>query len=195
VLQLKVLVLQVYAQLEPAHCTVLLGLAGQFPLVLVQVLPAPSDFPHELAALQSGVLHWLRPDTQTCVPLHCALQTSEFLSGAHAVTEHASQDAPNVPEMAVQPPHAFIPGSLQAVLALSALHSYLPHWPHATPGAFANVPQPPQALALRPEHFTLVLSAVHCQSPQAPHEEFGALAKTPQPPQALNFGSEHEVVV
>ena len=173
----------------------LFGLARQFPLVLVQVLPAPSDFPHELAALQSGVLHWLRPDTQTCVPLHCALQTSEFLSDAHAVTEHAPQDAPSVPAMAVQPPQAFSPGSLQAVLALSALHSYLPHFPHATPGAFANVPQPPQALVLTPEHFTAVLSAVHCQSPQAPHEEFGALANTPQPPQALNFGSEHEMVV
>jgi hypothetical protein len=173
---------------------VLLGLARQLPLVLVQVLPAPSDFPHELAALQSGLLHWLRPDTQTCVPVHCELQTNEFRSDAHAVTEHAPQDPPSVPVMAVQPPHAFSPGSLQAVLDLSVLHSYLPHWPHATPGAFASVPQPPQALALRPEHFTLVLSAVHCQSPQAPHEEFGALAKTPQPPQALSFGSEHDVV-
>jgi hypothetical protein len=275
VLQLNVLMLQAYAQVEPEQEPVALGLAGHFPLVLVQVLPAPSDIPHELAALQSGVLHWLRPDTQTCPAVHCELQSSEFLSAEQAVSEQAPQVAPTVPAIPVQPPHtlgvvpaheselrsalqvhlrphvpqvpsfaapagvsapqpphalgtapvhiseflsaeqvslpqlplpqaafsvpvsaaqppqAFFPGSLQAVLALSALHAYLPHCPHASPGALVSVPQPPQALALRPEHLTSVLSAVHSQFPQAPHEEFGALANTPQPPHAFFPRSLH----
>lgn len=275
VLQLKVLPVQRYAQLEPEQEPVALGLAGHFPLLLVQTPPAPSDIPHELAALQSGVLHWFSPDTQTCPAVHCELQSSEFLSLEQTVTEQAPQEAPRVPVMAVQPPHtlgmvpaheselrsglhahlrlhepqlppfvapagvsepqppqalgtspeqtsevlsseqasfpqlpapqasfsdpvsavqpphAFFPGSLQAVLALSSLHSYLPHSPHASPGAFASAPQPPQALVLRPEQFTSLLSDVHSQFPQSPHEEFGALESTPQPPQAFFPGSLH----
>ena len=105
----------------------LLGFAKHFPRELVQVLPAPSDLPQELAALQSGVLHWLRPDAQTCVPVHCDLHSREFLSAAQVVTMQAPQAAPRVPGKAVQPPQAFFPGSLQTVLALSALHAYLPH--------------------------------------------------------------------
>jgi hypothetical protein len=264
---------QAYAQLEPEHEPVLLGLAGHFPLALVQVLPAPSDIPHELDALQSGVLHWFSPDTQTCPAVHCELQSSDSLPAEQAVTEHAPQEAPTVPAIVLQPPHtlgvvpahesesrsalqahfrpqvpqlpsfvapagvsalqpphalgtapvhvsaflsaeqlnlpqlpapqaafsvpvsavqppqAFFPGSLQAVLALSTLHAYLPHCPHVSPGALASVPQPPHALALTPEHFTSVLSAVHSQFPQAPHEEFGALANTPQPAHAFLPGS------
>ncbi len=123
-LQLNAFLAQVYAQLDPEQAPVLFGFAGHLPLAFVQRPPAPSDRPHEFAALQSGVLHWFSPETQTWPVVHCELQTSEFLSEAHAVTEQAPHDAPSVPDMAVQPPHTLAPAPLHDSEFLSALQAH-----------------------------------------------------------------------
>ena len=182
-------------QLEPAQATVLLGLAGQFPLALVQIPPAPSDFPQELAAVQSGVLHWLSPDTHTCAPVHCALQTSEFLSDEQAVTEHAPHDAPRVPVMALQPPQTLGMVPAHDSELRSGLHAQVrEHVPQLAPLVApdgVSALQPPQALGAPPEQIREFLSVEQASLPQlpAPQAAFSVPVSTEQPPHAFFPGS------
>lgn len=174
-----------------------LGLAGQFPLALVQVLPAPSDFPHELAALQSGVLHWLSPDTHTWPVVHCELQTSEFLSVAQAVTEQPADphDAPSVPEIAVQPPQTLGVVPAHESELRSALHAQVrEHVPQLAPlvaPAGVRALQPPQAFGTSPEQVREFLSAEQASLPHfpAPQAAFSVPVSAEQPPHAFLPGS------
>lgn len=203
VLQLNVaayqLPLQVYTQVEPEQAAVELGLAGQFPLVLVQVPPAISDIPHESGALQLGVLHWFNPETQTCVPVHCEAQVRLFLS-AQTVTMQEPQDAPNVPEIVLQPPHALGVSPAQESEFLSALHAYLPHVPQlpplVAPAGVSVLLQPPHALATSPVQVSEFLSVEQVSLPQlvVPQAALSVPVSGVQPPQAFLPGSLHMVL-
>jgi hypothetical protein len=206
VLQLRVpskwLPLQAYTQVEPEQEPVALGLAEHLPLALVQMPPAPSDFPHELDALQSGVLHWFRPDTQTCDPEHCDLQTSELLSTAQAVFEHAPQSAFTVPAIAVQPPHTLgmVPAHeselLSALQAHVRPHDGVPQLASFVAPAGVSALQPPHALGDAPVQVSEFLSAEQVNLPQLPlpHAAFSVPTSGVQPPQAFLPGSSQEVL-
>jgi hypothetical protein len=205
VLQLKVLAktelpVQAYAQVEPEQEPVLLGFAGHFPLLLVQVLPAPSDMPHELGALQSGVLHWLSPATQTCAAVHCELQSSEFLSAAQAVSEQAPHEAPTVPAIAVQPPHTlgWVPAHESELRSALQAHfrPHVPQLPSFVAPAGVSVLQPPHALGTSPVHISEFLSTEQLSLPQLPLPQaaFNVPVSTVQPPQAFLPGSLQAVL-